>query len=618
MANRIEDYAILGDCRSAALVGIDGSIDWLCLPRFDSDPCFAKLIGQSDNGFWKIAPVTEPCQARRSYRDGTLSLDTELTTSEGSIVITDFMPVLDDGPGVVRIVRGKTGTVRVRSELALRFNFGKTIPWVHKKAPDGAIEAVAGPDLIRLYSSVPTHGENLRTVSDFVVRPGETISFVMRWGLSYDAQSPAPIDAMEALERCDASWTTWSTRCSSDDGPYADVIKRSILTLKALTFAPTGGIVAAPTTSLPEKIGGVRNWDYRFCWVRDATFTLYALISAGYSDEARAWRDWLLRACAGAPDQLQILYGIAGERRLTEVELPWLDGYEGSRPVRTGNLAADQLQLDVYGEIADTLFLSHAAGLDHTEEGWALERALLCHLEKAWREPDHSIWEVRGPRRHFVHSKVMCWVAFDRGVQSIERWGLPGPLDRWRQVRDEVHVEVCAKGFDPVSKSFTQYYGSTEPDASLLMIPIVGFLPANDPRVVKTVLNIERRLLVNGFVQRYVTHPNVDGLPEGEGAFLACSFWLVDALVLLGRVEEARAHFERLLGLANDVGLLAEEWDPKDKRMLGNFPQALSHVALVNSALNLTRHEGPARMRQAIATGRALASAFQALPRPLM
>jgi GH15 family glucan-1,4-alpha-glucosidase len=617
MTNRIEDYALLGDCRSSALVGIDGSIDWLCLPRFDADPCFAKLLGNQDNGFWQIAPTSEIREARRCYRDGTLSLDTELTCDEGSILITDFMPVGKDGPGLVRIVRGQTGEVRVRSVLALRFNFGKTIPWVQKNEKAGAIEAIAGPELIRLYSSVPNHGENLRTVSDFVVRPGETVSFVMRWSESYLGEPPPPIDAMQALERCDASWNKWSSRCKTDS-PYADAIKRSLLTLKALTFAPTGGIAAAPTTSLPEKIGGVRNWDYRFCWVRDATFTLYALVSAGFIEEARAWRNWLLRACAGAPDQLQILYGIAGERRLSEVELPWLEGYEGSRPVRTGNAAADQLQLDVYGEIADTLFLSHSIGLDHTEEGWALERSLLCHLEKAWREPDHSIWEVRGPRRQFVHSKVMCWVAFDRGVQSIERWGLPGPIDRWRQARDEVHAEVCAKGFDPISKGFTQYYGSNEPDASLLLLPIVGFLPPTDPRVVRTVVNIERRLLVNGFVQRYVTHPNVDGLPEGEGAFLACSFWLVDALVLLGRVEEAQAHFERFLGLANDVGLLAEEWDPRAKRMLGNFPQALSHVALVNSALNLTRHEGPARMRQAIATGKALASVGRTLPRPLI
>lgn len=615
MATRIEDYALLGDCRGAALIGLDGSIDWLCLPRFDADACFAKLIGTSDNGFWRVAPVAEIRRARRGYRDGTLSLDTELTTDEGAVVITDFMPIGKDGPGLIRIVRGETGTVRVRSELAMRFNFGKTIPWVQRQG--GALEAIAGPDLIRLYASVPTHGENLRTISEFTVRPGESVSFVMRWAPSYTGDPPHSIDAEQALERCDESWRSWSMRLDVDS-PYAGEIKRSLLTLKALTFAPTGGIVAAPTTSLPEKLGSVRNWDYRFCWVRDATFTLCALLSAGYSDEARAWRDWLLRACAGAPEQLQILYGIAGERRLSEVELPWLDGYEGSRPARTGNAAADQLQLDVYGELADTLFLSHSVGLDRTQEGWELERALLRHLESAWREPDHSLWEVRGPRRHFVHSKVMCWVAFDRGVKSIERWGLPGSLDRWRQVRDEIHAEVCEKGFDPVGKGFTQYYGSSEPDASLLLIPIVGFLPATDPRVVRTVVNIERRLLIDGFVQRYVTHPNVDGLPEGEGAFLACSFWFVDALVLLGRVEEARAHFERLLGLANDVGLLAEEWDPRAKRMLGNFPQALSHVALINSALNLTRHEGPARMRQAIATGQALASARRTLARSVM
>lgn len=597
MTNRIEDYALIGDCRGAALVGIDGSIDWLCLPRFDADACFAALLGGPDNGFWKVAPTAPIRTARRRYHEGTMSLETELTTEDGTIVITDFMPVGSDGPGLVRIVSGRTGEVRVRSELALRFNFGKTIPWVQRQ--QGALEAIAGPDLVRIWTPAATHGENLRTISDFLVRPGDKVPFVMRWAPSYVHEPPEPIDAEQALQRCNASWKEWSLRCCTET-PYGDAIKRSILTLKALTFVPTGGVVAAPTTSLPEKLGGVRNWDYRFCWVRDATFTLYALISAGYNDEARAWRDWLLRAVAGTPDQLQIMYGIAGERRLTEVELPWLGGYRGSLPVRIGNAACDQLQLDVFGEIADTLFLSHMTGLDHTEEGWAFERALLEHLETAWREPDHSIWEVRGPRRHFVHSKVMCWVAFDRGIKSIERWKLDGPIDRWRAARDEVHAEVCEKGFDPASKGFTQYYGSKEPDASLLLMPIVGFLPPDDPRVVHTVMNIEKRLLVGGFVRRYITHPNVDGLPEGEGAFLACSFWLVDALVLLGRFEEARAHFERLLGLANDVGLFAEQYDPVTNEMLGNFPQALSHVALVNSALNLSRALGPARLRRSL------------------
>jgi GH15 family glucan-1,4-alpha-glucosidase len=591
---RIEGYALLGDCRGAALVGLDGAIDWLCLPRFDSDACFASLLGTEENGFWKIAPKEPITRTRRSYRDGTLSLETELACDSGTISITDFMPIEDDGPGLVRIVAGKSGAVPVQSELALRFNLGKTIPWVQRV--DGCMQAIAGPDLIRVWSDAPLRGEKLRTISDFIVRPGDRIPFVLRWGASYERDYPEPLDAERALERCDAFWQRWSKRCTIV-GPYTDAIRRSLLTLKALTFAPTGGIVAAATTSLPEKIGGTRNWDYRFCWVRDATMTLYSLIGAGYTDEAREFRDWLLRACAGAPDQLQILYGVAGERRLSEVEVPWLTGYENSAPVRIGNAAADQLQLDVFGELADTLYLSHATGLDHTDEGWAVERALLRHLETAWREPDHGIWEVRGPRRHFVHSKVMCWVAFDRGVKSIERWGLSGPIDRWRAARDEIHAEVCERGIDQEHGGFAQYYGSTEPDASLLLLPLVGFLPPDDPRLVRTVMNIEKRLMAGGFVRRYITHPGVDGLPEGEGAFLACSFWLVDALVLLGRHEEARAHFEKLLGLANDVGLLAEEYDPRNNRMLGNFPQALSHVALVNSAVNLTRVRGPAHMR---------------------
>ncbi|MBX3233235.1 MAG: glycoside hydrolase family 15 protein [Labilithrix sp.] len=583
---RIEEYALLGDCRGAALVGIDGSIDWACIPRFDSEACFAALLGSEDNGFWKIAPATPTTAARRSYRDGTLTIETELTCAEGRILLTDFMPVGGDGPGLVRIVSGIEGEVPMCSELALRFNYGKTVPWVTRK--DGAVEAVAGPDLVRVWASVPMHGENLRTVADFVVRPGERAHFVLRWSPSYASHPIPTLDPEAALARCDAIWQEWSSRCALD-GPHAAIVKRSLITLKALTFAPTGGIVAAATSSLPELIGGVRNWDYRFCWLRDATFTLYALLRAGYLEEARAWRDWLLRAAAGAPDQLQILYGIAGERRLTEVELPWLSGYEGSAPVRVGNLASEQTQLDVYGEVAATLYEARLGGLAATpnEAGWALERQLLLHLEKAWREPDHGIWEVRGPKRHFVHSKVMCWVAFDRAVKSIERWGFEGPLDRWRAVRDEIHAEVCAQGYNPQTGGFAQYYGANDPDASLLFLPIVGFLPPTDPRIIRTVLDVERRLLSGGFVARYVTRPGVDGLPPGEGAFLACSFWYVDVLTLLGRHEEARAHFDRLMALVNDVGLLAEEYDPAAKRMLGNFPQALSHVALVHSAVNL-------------------------------
>jgi GH15 family glucan-1,4-alpha-glucosidase len=594
MTCRIDDYALLGDCRSAALVGLDGSIDWLCLPRFDSDACFAGLLGTHENGFWKVAPTSPIRAARRAYKDRTLTLETELECGAGTIVITDFMPVGHDGPGVVRIVTGKAGTVRVRSELALRFNYGKTVPWVQRTS--FGIEAIAGPDLVRLATPAPLHGEDLRTVSEFDVRAGDRVPFVLQWAPSF-GRRPDRLEPEHALERCDAFWKNWARKCCGE-GPYADVIGRSLLTLKALTFEPTGGIVAAATTSLPEHIGGVRNWDYRFCWLRDATFTLYALMTAGYHDEARAWRDWLLRAAAGAPEQLQILYGIAGERRLVETELDWLAGYEGSRPIRIGNAASEQMQLDVYGELADSLYLSHTSGLDREGAGWTLERALLRHLETAWREPDHGIWEVRGPRRHFVHSKVMCWVAFDRGVKSIQRWGLDGPVERWKAIRDEIHAEVCDRGFDPATHAFVQYYGSTEPDASLLLMPIVGFLPPDDPRIVRTVLSVERHLVIDGFVRRYIPQPEVDGLPAGEGAFLACSFWLVDALVLLGRYEEARARFDRLVSLANDVGLLAEEYDPTAGRMLGNFPQALSHVALVNSALNLSRVDGPARHRR--------------------
>jgi GH15 family glucan-1,4-alpha-glucosidase len=590
---RIEDYALIGDCQSAALVGKDGSIDWLCLPRFDSDACFAALLGTEDHGFWRIKPCGTVKRVARAYRDCTLTLETEMETDEGTVVLVDFMGVGGPAPDVVRLVVGKSGAVRVRSELALRFGYGNSVPWVQKI--DGGVQAIAGPDMIRFIAPVEMRGESFRTVSEFVVRPGDRVPFVLTWAPSHVREMPV-LDAERELVACDAFWKKWASTCNIE-GEYATVVKRSLLTLKALTYAPTGGIVAAPTTSLPEEIGGVRNWDYRFCWLRDATFTLYAFLSAGYTDEAKAWRDWLLRAAAGAPSQLQILYGIAGERRLAELELTWLPGYENSAPVRIGNLAAEQLQLDVYGEVMDTLFLSHASGLDPTAAGWNLQRALVRHLESVWPEPDSGIWEVRGPKRHFVHSKVMAWVAFDRAVRSIEKWQLPGPIERWKQIRDTLHAEICQRGYDPELKSFVQYYGSKETDASLLMLPLVGFLPADDPRIIGTIRAVEQQLVFDRLVRRYVPHPGVDGLPGNEGVFLACSFWHVDALVLLGRHEEARAHFERLLALANDVGLLAEEYDPVHKRMLGNFPQALSHVALVNSALNLTRARGPAHRR---------------------
>ena len=594
MASRIEDYALLGDCQSAALVGKDGSIDWLCLPRFDSDACFASLLGTEENGFWKIAPCSPVRRVRRAYREGSLTLETELTTDEGTILLVDFMAVGEPAPDLVRIVVGVSGEVPMRMELALRSGYGTTVPWV--RAIPGGIRAIAGPDAFRLTTPVPTRGEGMRTIAEFVARPGERVPFVLDWSPSHLEATP-PVDAEEAFARCEAFWTEWSSRAQID-GPYASIVKRSLLTLKALTYAPTGGIVAAPTTSLPEWLGSVRNWDYRFCWVRDATFTLYSLLSAGYTDEARAWRDWLLRAAAGAPSQLQILYGIGGERRQVEVELGWLEGYEKSRPVRIGNKASEQVQLDVYGELIDTLHLCAESGLANTDTEWGLQRALVCHLEKVWTNTDSGIWEVRGPPRHFTHSKVMCWVAFDRAVKAIEKWGLEGPLDRWRAVRDEVHADICAKGFDARLNSFVQHYGSTEPDASLLILAMVGFLPPTDPRLVGTVAAVERILMKDGLVQRYVPRPHVDGLPEGEGAFLACSFWLADALVLLGRIDDARTLFHRLIALSNDLGLLAEEYDPASQRMLGNFPQALSHVALVNTAVNLTRAEGPALHRR--------------------
>lgn len=593
MASRIEDYALLGDCQGAGLVSLDGSIDWLCLPRFDSDACFAALLGNEENGFWKIAPVSPVRSVRRAYRPGSLTLETEMTTDEGTVVLIDFMAVGEPAADIVRIVVGKSGVVPMRMELAIRCGYGTTVPWV-QRVPNG-IQAVAGPDLFRLTTPAQLHGEAMRTMAEFTLRAGDRMPFVFDWYPSH-LTPPPPVDPDVAFDRCEAFWRTWSARAKVT-GPYAEIVKRSLVTLKALTYEPTGGIVAAPTTSLPEWIGSVRNWDYRYCWVRDATFTLYTLLSAGYTDEARAWRDWLLRAAAGAPSQLQILYGIAGERRLVEVELTWLSGYEGSYPVRIGNKAAEQMQLDVYGELMDTLHVALEAGLTSTDESWALQRALVRHLETVWLLPDSGIWEVRGPQRHFTHSKIMCWVAFDRAVKAIEKWGVEGPLEHWRAVRAAIHADICEKGFEPSINSFVQHYGSKEPDASLLVLPLLGFLPLDDPRIIGTVDAIQRMLMKDGLVLRYLPEPTVDALPAAEGAFLACSFWLADALVVLGRIDEARALFERLVGLSNDLGLLSEEYDPVGRRMLGNFPQALSHVALVNTALNLTRAEGPAHHR---------------------
>ena len=594
MPSRIEDYAIIADCRSAALVAKDGSIDWLCLPRFDSDACFAALLGSREHGRWQIAPTGPVRRVSRRYREGTLILETEFETEEGSVTLVDLMPISGQGTDVARIVVGNRGRVSMEMELIIRFGYGVIVPWV--RGFEGGIEAIAGPDTLRLVTPVNTQGEGLTTVSRFSVGEGERIPFVLTWAPSH-LPDPGHVDAEQALAESEAGWREWSSQCQMQ-GRYHAIVKRSLITLKALTYEPTGGIVAAATTSLPEQLGGVRNWDYRICWLRDATFTLYSLMSAGFSTEARAWRDWLLRAVAGDPSQIQIMYGLAGERRLPEITLDWLPGYEGSRPVRIGNAAARQLQLDVYGEVMDALHLSRRVGLAYEQASWALQRNLMEYLETIWSEPDEGIWEVRGPRRHFTHSKVMAWVAMDRAVKTIEQFGTEGPLDRWRALRDRIHESVCRNGYDPELGSFVQAYGSKELDASLLQIPLVGFLPPDDPRVRGTVAAVEKRLLRGGFVDRYESLSGVDGLPPGEGAFLPCSFWLADNYVLQGRREEARALFERLVGLANDVGLLSEEYDPGTRRLVGNFPQAFSHVSLVNTALNLSRSEGPAEDRQ--------------------
>jgi GH15 family glucan-1,4-alpha-glucosidase len=576
----IEDYALIGDTQTAALVGRDGSIDWLCFPRFDSGSVFAALLGDPGHGRWLIAPAGEATRVERRYVDGTLVLETDFVTPTGTVRVTDCMPPRGVAPDVVRMVTGLSGRVEMRMELIVRFDYGEVVPWVRRIA--GYVWAVAGPDAVRLDAGVPTHGENLTTVASFAVSAGDEVPFVLTWHPSHEAH-PAPVPAAEAVRDTVAWWREWSGRSRITD----PLVQRSLITLKALTYAPTGGIVAAPTTSLPEWIGGVRNWDYRFCWLRDATLTLMALLNGGYVGEARAWRDWLLRAIAGDPEDMQIMYGPAGERRLTELELDWLPGYEGSRPVRIGNAASEQFQLDVYGEVMDALQRARELGLEADEHAWRFQRTLLDFLESQWAKPDEGIWEVRGPRRHFVHSKVMAWVAFDRAVRAVEQSGRPGDADRWRRQRDVIHREVLEQGWDAGRGTFTQSYGSKALDASLLLIPRVGFLPPDDPRVLGTIEAIERELLVDGFVLRYPTDESDDGLPPGEGAFLPCSFWLADAMAMAGRRDEARALYDRLAGLANDVGLLSEEYDPRAKRLVGNFPQAFTHLALVNSALTI-------------------------------
>jgi GH15 family glucan-1,4-alpha-glucosidase len=591
----IEDYALIGDCETAALVSRDGSVDWLCWPRFDSPSCFAALLGTPEHGRWRLAPRDlAPERTRRQYRGDTLVLETAMETADGrgAVALIDFMPPRSGRSDLVRIVRGLRGRVALRMELVLRFDYGRTVPWVTRQ-DNGDLRCVAGPHQVTLRTSVPTRGENLHTVAEFEVGEGEEATFVLTHSESH-LPSPEATDPRLQLGETEAFWADWIGSCS-DRGPWAEAVKRSLLTLKALTYRPTGGIVAAPTTSLPEALGGSRNWDYRFCWLRDSALLLTALTGAGFLEEAASWRDWLIRAVAGSPDQVQIMYGVAGERLLTETELPWLPGYADSRPVRIGNGAAGQLQLDVLGETIDALFQASQRGLEPSPTGWALARTIMGHLEGAWRQPDHGIWEVRGPARHFTHSKVMVWVAFDRMVRAAEALSLEGPVERWRRVRDEVHAEVCAEGFDPALGAFTQSYGSRSLDASLLQIPLVGFLPADDPRVRGTIAAIERGLVKDGLVCRYDTGETDDGLQGEEGTFLACSFWLVEAMHLEGRAAEARALFERLLTLRNDVGLLAEEYDTRLRRQVGNFPQAFSHVALVNAALCLGGEENPDR-----------------------
>jgi GH15 family glucan-1,4-alpha-glucosidase len=594
MALRIEDYAIIGDTRTAALVGRNGSIDWLCWPRFDSDACFAALLGDEKNGHWLIAPKCGDAEVTRRYRPGTLILETRFETADGAATLTDFMSQRGTGSRIIRIVRGEKGRVAMHSQLVLRFGYGAVVPWV-TRLDERTIRGIAGPDMILLRSDVKMHGENMRTVGDFTVSAGETASFVLTYASSHD-EPPDATDPEADLEAVEEGWKTWTSR-NKLDGPWDEAVTRSLITLKALTYGPTGGIVAAPTTSLPEQIGGQRNWDYRFCWLRDSTLTLLALMNAGYYDEATKWREWLLRAVAGSPNQVQIMYGIAGERRLTEWEVGWLPGYEKSAPVRIGNEAHNQLQLDVLGELMDTLHQARCGGLAPNADGWNLEIEFLKHLATIWRNRDSGIWEVRGEEQHFVYSKVMAWVAFDRAIRSARHFKLDGDIAQWKAIRDQIHADVCANGYDSKRNTFVRAYGSKDLDASLLLLPAVGFLKPDDPRVIGTINAIEKDLVVDGLVLRYDTELADDGLPPGEGFFLACSFWLVDAYLMLGQREKATALFERLLKLRNDVGLLSEEYDLRAKRQVGNFPQALSHLALVNSASNLAHREKPAEQR---------------------
>lgn len=595
MSLPIERYGFIGNMVTSALVGADGSIDWLCVPHFDSGACFAALLGTADHGRWLIAPRDDIQRTTRRYRDDTMILETRFETADGAATIVDFMPLTEDEDYVqlVRLVRGESGRVPMWMELTLRFDYGDIVPWVRRQ--DYGIRAIAGPDAVQIRTPVPLTGKDFSTFGEFTVAAGETVPFLFSYGPSHRPGGEDQ-DCVALLGKTEAWWRAWSARCAYD-GPWRGAVMRSLLTLKALSFQPTGGIAAAPTMSLPERIGGVRNWDYRYCWIRDATLTLLALLNSGYRDEAHAWREWLLRAVAGTPTGLQIMYGLDGARRLFELELDWLPGYENSKPVRLGNAAHTQFQLDIYGELMDALHVGRKHALDAYAESWNLQRTLVGHLEKVWREPDEGIWEVRGPRRHFTHSKMMAWVAVDRAVKAVEAYGLHGPVGAWRQLRAEIHEDVCRHGFDAGKNSFVQYYGGHGLDAALLLMPETGFLPPDDPRVLGTIAAIERELSVDGLLMRYSSEEKVDGLPVGEGGFLACSFWLADAMAMTGRYDEARALFERLLAIQNDLGLLSEEYDPQAGRQLGNFPQAFSHVALINTAINLTSLHGPAQQR---------------------
>jgi GH15 family glucan-1,4-alpha-glucosidase len=595
MSQPIEDYALIGDCQTAALVGKDGSIDWLCLPRFDSGACFAALLGTPDNGFWQIAPAGKVTSVRRAYREKTLVLETDFETEHGAVTLIDFMPLRQHAPQIVRLVVGRRGRVAMRLKLVLRFDYGTAVPWVRQLEGKRGIRAIAGPDSVYLRTDVPLRGEKLTTVAEFDVSEGQRVPFTMAWSGTY-AGEPPERDAERALRETDSWWRDWSAKCTYQ-GKWHEAVLRSLITLKALTYLPTGGIVAAATTSLPEQIGGKRNWDYRYCWLRDATFTLMALGECGYIDEARAWREWLLNSVAGTPDDLQIMYGVAGERRLNESTLSWLPGYEGSVPVRIGNDAFKQHQIDVFGELADALFQSRKMGLKESPDVWTVGRQLTTYLLGKWRDPGKGIWEIRGPSKQFTYSKVMAWVAMDRAVKAVEQFGHSGDVQKWREARDAIHAQVCEEAFDKKLNSFVQFYGSKNPDASLLMLPLVGFLPPEDPRIRGTVDFVHRKLMKNGFLLRYPLESKVDGLSGGENAFLICTFWLADNLSLTNRNAEAEELFERVLSIRNDVGLLTEEYDPSAKRLVGNFPQAFSHVGLINTARNLSDSGGPAEKR---------------------